>query len=72
MYIAMEISTIFKAMKKLIPFEEIAQIGGIMNLEEEEVVEEEVIDKFEGVPLVDSDVGSKEVNDVAPFEHDLV
>jgi type IV pilus assembly protein PilB len=68
--------TIAKAMQKLIPFEEIAQIGGVMNLDEEaETVEEVPVERFQGVPLADDDSRSQMSSadsSVAPIERDLV
>lgn len=56
--------TIIKAMKKLIPFEEVAAIGGLMDLNEEPEEEEKDINND-----VEEKVGSDEV---APIERDLV
>lgn len=62
--------TIIKSMQKLIPFEEVAQIGGLMNTEEEEEEIEEkkplVENTFESNGKIDSEEG------VASLERDLV
>jgi len=67
---------ILKAMQKLIPFEEIAQIGGAMNLAEEEEVVEEFTEKMEGVPVDDKDkyehISTTDDPSIAPIERDLV
>lgn len=66
--------TLIKAMQKLIPFEEVAQIGGLMNIEEDD---EEVIEvKEKEVPSLEDtlkDVKKSTPDEgVASFERDLV
>ncbi len=64
--------TIIKAMKKLIPFEEIAQIGGLLDIEEVEEEKEEV-DVMEGVPVEGTETKDTLMSEgVAPTERDLV
>jgi len=66
--------TIIKAMQKLIPFEEVAQIGGLMNLEEEpeENIEEVPEEKSLEDTLAESINAKKSDEGVASFERDLV
>jgi len=65
--------TIIKAMQKTIPFEEVAQIGGLMNVEEEEVIVEE---EKSLETIIDESKESKNTTStddgIASFERDLV
>jgi type IV pilus assembly protein PilB len=77
--ITLKEDTIAKAMKKLIPFEEIAQIGGVMNLDTEEedvkgATEMPPEEKYEGELLEEGDsrlMGTAD-SSIAPVERDLV
>jgi len=66
--------TIIKAMQKTIPFEEVAQIGGLMNVEEE--VEEEVKEEKTLEVILDESEEAKNTKStddgIASFERDLV
>jgi hypothetical protein len=68
--------TIIKAMKKLIPFEEVAQIGGMMDLDEEEGSEDAEENKQKKVEenKNDDEKNRKDNMDnaVASIERDLV
>jgi hypothetical protein len=59
---------IIKAMKKLIPYEEIAQVGGLMNLADAEDPEEEAEASID----LDEDVESSPRTPVADQSRDLV
>jgi len=59
--------TIIKAMKKLVPFEEVAQIGGLMDLEEEPEEKDEVAEEQK-----DNKEQNKTKEQVASVERDLV
>lgn len=61
--------TIIKAMKKLIPWEEVAQIGGLMEVEE---TPEEIEEKEKKEKELEEKETNEEKNEVATIERDLV
>ena len=63
--------TIIKAMQKLIPFEEVAQIGGVMDIEDEDGVDDIENTVMEDQTEKEKDVDTSDKN-ISTMERDLV